>query len=90
MSSRGGPVGASNRADLFSSARRDENEGKSSRETGRAEETIPSSRERMQDEYGVSGADEDPLQLEHILGYAGDYRGTLLALPSNPDLYVKR
>jgi hypothetical protein len=34
--------------------------------------------------------DSDPLQLEHMLGYAGDFRKTVLALPGSDQLYVKR
>jgi hypothetical protein len=34
--------------------------------------------------------DQDPLQLEHMLGYAGDYRKTVLSLPQNDQLIVKR
>jgi WD40 repeat protein len=33
--------------------------------------------------------DSDPLQLEHMLGYAGDFRKTVLALPGSDQLYVK-
>lgn len=34
--------------------------------------------------------ENDPLQLEHMLGYAGEYRKTCIALPGNDQLYVKR
>lgn len=34
--------------------------------------------------------ENDPLQLEHMLGYAGEYRKTCIALPGNEQLYVKR
>lgn len=33
--------------------------------------------------------DNSPLQLEHMLGYAGNYRKTVLAISSNENLYVK-
>ena len=30
-----------------------------------------------------------PLQLEHMLGYAGNFHRTVLTLPGNENLYVK-
>lgn len=89
MSARGGPVGASNRSDLFmsASARRDD---EPPRPSARIEEKLESSRDLVQEEYGVSSADDDPLQLEHILGYAGDYRRTLISIPGSEGLFIKR
>ena len=81
MSARG-PVGATNRADLFSSR---------SQPSQREADPIPSSsRDRLQGDYGVASAEEDPLQLEHMLGYAGNFRKTLLSLPCDENIYVKR
>lgn len=34
--------------------------------------------------------EQNPLQLEHMLGYGGDLRKTLLASPSNENIYYKR
>ena len=34
--------------------------------------------------------EENPLQLEHMLGYGGDLRKNLLASPSNENVYYKR
>ena len=108
MSSRG-PVGASNRAELFSS--RDAPPVSPSRATpresarmgefvggGTAGDFSPDARAReMKQTYGLSnvgiddGGDyDDPLQLEHILGYSGDYRKTILCVPGDENLFVKR
>ena len=45
--------------------------------------------------FDATGADgkaeyEDPLQLEHILGYAGNYSKTILALPGDENVFIKR
>ncbi len=70
-------TGASNRSDLFS-ARSD------------AQSTA---RESKYDEYEQPQEvvdDQNPLQLEHMLGYAGDYRRTILASPSHENIFMKR
>ena len=85
--------GASNRSDLFiPSSRRDEAPTSSNHvaASARQAEVVSSSRDKAQQEYGVSQAEDDPLQLEHILGYAGEYRRTLLPLPGNPGFFIKR
>ena len=77
----GGGFGPQKGGELFSgSARKALEEAK---EGG----TSPTPRDQYED---VGTAEDDPLQLEHILGYAGDYRNTVLALPGNENLYVKR
>ncbi len=66
--------------------------------SGKDDDFSPNAKQReLADTYGLgeSSKDEDkeyqdPLQLEHILGYAGDYRRTILCLPGNENLYVKR
>jgi hypothetical protein len=83
MSARN-PVGASNRSDLFSS-----------RSEVKLQNTEPVStrdenRRRLQDEYGTSDPEDDPLQLEHMLGYAGDFRKTVLTAPYDDNVYIKR
>lgn len=51
----------------------------------------PISQSTVHQQYGIAGSEEeDPLQLEHMLGYAGDFRKTVLSMPNNDDLYVKR
>ena len=107
MSSRG-PIGASNRAELFSS--RDQPPVSPTRATpresarmgefvggGAAGDFSPDARAReMKQAYGLESSDansedyDDPLQLEHILGYSGDYRKTILCVPGDENLYVKR
>ena len=75
MSSRNA-VGASHRSDLF---------------TSRSDLT---GRESKQDEYEAKQQEQEdnnnPLQLEHMLGYSGDYRKTILASPSNENVFMKR
>jgi len=66
------PVGAANRAELFSNDQ--DYQGKNDED-------------KVFDDANSSG---DPLQLEHMLGYAGDYRSTVLALPYDENLYIKR
>jgi hypothetical protein len=82
MSSR--TVGASNRADLFSS--RDQVE-----KTVDGEFSPNAKQREISEAYGMDGTNnDDPLQLEHILGYAGDFRNTIICLPGNENLYIKR
>lgn len=99
MSSRGQlsarPVGATSRSDLFTSARATADalgaaaQPISARPASTAD--VPSSvRDRLQGDYGVPAMEEDPLQLEHMLGYSGNFRRTVLALPHDDNLYVKR
>jgi hypothetical protein len=70
-------TGASHRSDLFS-----------------ARSEINTGRESKYDEYDgkeQEAADEqNPLQIEHMLGYAGDYRKTILASPSEEGVFMKR
>jgi hypothetical protein len=33
---------------------------------------------------------DDPLQLEHMVGYAGNFKGTVQFLPNNDNCYIKR
>ena len=41
------------------------------------------------DANGIVFPDKDPLQLEHMLGFAGNYRSTVLCLPNDESTYVK-
>ena len=95
-------VGASNRAELFSgrnepigspqrSGRMDEFVGGS----GRVEFSPDAKQREMKAAYGFDGVEgneeyEDPLHLEHIVGYAGDYSKTILALPGDENVFIKR
>jgi predicted phage-related endonuclease len=66
------PIGASNRADLFTSSKNDNTSNHTAQE---------SEVDRLDD--------SNPLQLEHMLGYAGDYKNTLIAFPHDENYYVK-
>jgi hypothetical protein len=80
----GGGGGASNRMDLFKEAgaittsRRDAEKNKSDAEHGAG------STEDMDNDSS------NPLHLEHMLGYSGDYKKTLIASPSDENVYFKR
>ena len=78
MSARDGPSGATNRSDLFVSAK-----------TGRQNNEIAGSNE-IDDFPGLDEEDDqNPLQIEHVMGYAGDFRQTVLALNGNENVYIK-
>ena len=69
-------TGASNRSDLFS-----------------ARSEINTGRDSKQDDYDSKYQEEDehnPLQLEHMLGYPGDYKKTILASPYDESVFMKR
>jgi hypothetical protein len=70
-------TGASHRSDLFS-----------------ARSEINTGRESKYDEYDGKQQEptdeQNPLQIEHMLGYAGDYRKTILASPSEEGVFMKR
>jgi hypothetical protein len=80
MSARA-PVGASARSELFT-ARSDAGEGKYDHVRGNAEEKV------ADDE--VNEEDAGPLQMQHMTGYAGDYRQTVLAAARDENMYIKR
>jgi hypothetical protein len=54
--------------------------------------TSPHEKEsNLREQYGIQvGEVSDPLQLEHMLGYCGDYRKTVLCIPTNEQLFVRR
>ena len=84
------PVGASARSELFSGRSNSGNVGVPMPSVASADDRLPSNRDRLQSDYGVGAQEDDPLQLEHMLGYSGDYRRTVLALPNKENVYVKR
>jgi hypothetical protein len=55
---------------------------------------LPSPEEKdrnVRDQYGLANAEEaDPLQLEHMLGYCGDYRKTVLCMPNDENMFIRR
>ena len=87
MSARA-PVGASNRADLFSS-RTGAVESKDPESKANEPSSPNAKQKQLQEAYGMSDGSNDPLQLEHMLGFAGDYRRTILALNGDENRYVK-
>lgn len=72
----------SNRDQLFTSRTADQTNVQQSYNAGAAPVNIP--------DAPSNANDNDPLQLEHMLGYAGEYRKTILALPGHENIYVKR
>ena len=54
-------------------------------------ETEESTTAKENPSYAADDTSEfSPLQLEHMLGFAGEHRKTILAFPDNENLYVKR
>ena len=72
------PVGASNRSDLFSSR-------SDIKSTGREYKEQYENEQKQEVEE-----DQNPLQIEHMLGYAGDYGKTILASPCDENIFMKR
>lgn len=83
MSARGG---LTNRSDLFSAR---SEEGKESK-VDDAHDPRERDRQRRVEQYGVGEEDSDPLQLEHMLGYSGEFKRTVLMLPFDENSYIKR
>jgi hypothetical protein len=48
-----------------------------------------SSARSLHDQYGLE-AERDPLQLEHALGYSGNYRRTVHSLLVDEETFIKR
>ena len=80
MSARGQGV-LTNRSELFAPSTGRTGEGES--KDGRL-----SARDRLQ--YEVGDDESDPLQLEHMLGYTGKHKQTVVALPQDENMYIKR
>ena len=78
MSARA-PVGASARQELFSARGRAVEEGKLDDVRGEGKDDASPS---FDDELG-------PLQMQHIMGYAGDYRQTVLASVRDENVYIR-
>lgn len=55
-----------------------------------SEEHLVLGNKHLHEQYGLEGGeDSDPLQLEHMLGFAGDFRRTLSFCPNKPDYYIR-
>lgn len=97
------PVGATNRSDLFGnggSSGRDKAALSGGRVSGRSNNggNITPHQGQMpfqKDDHGFveeklpEPRTDDPLQLEHIVGYSGNFRKTILNLPHDPDRFVR-
>lgn len=82
MSSRV-PIGSTNRSDLFVSARKNDKENT---------EDLNSNNNNNYNNYANNSNeknDQNPLQIDHIMGYAGDSRQTVLAVVGNENIYIK-
>jgi WD40 repeat protein len=82
MSARGGPIGATNRSDLFISARSNNNT-----ERSKVEDAKPVQGKEFADLE--NDEDQNPLQIEHVMGYSGDFRHTVLAAVNDDNVYIK-
>ncbi|KAJ1434740.1 WD40-repeat-containing domain protein [Ochromonadaceae sp. CCMP2298] len=71
--------GASARSDLFTARSGDAKTGRS--EGGYNQDDMSN--------YAQQEDDGNPLQLEHMLGFAGNYRKTVLASPVDENVYIK-
>lgn len=86
----GVPVGTSSRSELFS-ARENYCEEKSDFAQPDEYDKITSAREKQRvEDYGMGNEEDDPLQLEHILGFSTEYKRTVIALPGEGSRYLKR
>lgn len=54
-----------------------------------AEPAAAAGTSNIHQQYGLPDEAMDPLQLEHVLGYAGNYRSTVHALPIDDESYIK-
>lgn len=43
----------------------------------------------LHDTYGAGDASDDPLQLEHMIGFGGEFPFSVINLPLNDSLYAK-
>ena len=68
--------GNTNRSDLF---------------TARSENVKNDANSNPESKWDSSKTEnDDPLQLEHMLGFSGNYKSTLCAIPFNENMYIKR
>ena len=45
----------------------------------------------VREQYGIQSTDEtDPLQLEHLMGFCGNYHKTVLCMPHDEQSFVRR
>ena len=85
------PVGVSARLDLFQQSARVTDSLKPTSNQNIREETQNEAKleeEKIYDEYGLN-PDDSPMQLEHIIGYSGDYRGNTILSPKNENEFIR-
>lgn len=83
--------GASHHQDLFESkTNRENNEDTVGIHAHQSVEEIEQQDRLLQEIYGTAKNGEDPLQLEHMIGYGGDYRQTMVFIPGTDSKYAKR
>lgn len=78
MKSNRAPVGATNRSDLFTS--RNPNEDQAQAQS--AEGNFRTDKENEE-------ANNSPLQLEHMLGYSGEFKKTVVTSQSDENVFYK-
>lgn len=89
MSARA-PVGASSRPELFNAQRADSKSGTAIEEKG-SDADAALADEELHGRYGLSDyGEKSPLQLEHMIGFAGNYRNTVQMSPINDTMYIRR
>jgi hypothetical protein len=81
--------GATNRSELFV-----QNTGRSDSKINELEELKDDYSPEIQDKllhetYGAGDASEDPLQLEHMIGFGGEFPFSVITLPLNDSLFAK-
>ena len=75
---------SSRRAELFAQAGSEEKGGEATPSQRQQQQQQPLQQQAPQEE-----GDDSPLQLEHILGYAGEFRNNCILLPGESMHYVK-
>lgn len=84
-------VSSARRAELFAQAGAEEKEtdmsAKKPASSSSAQQTH--AQEQLQQQEPGAEEDESPLQLEHILGFAGEFRGNCVLIPGKDNFYVK-
>lgn len=80
--------GAQHRPDLFESARGSERVVEADHEMDNLDPAAHD--DELHDLYGAGKLDEDPLQLEHMIGFNGENHNAVMSLPNSDGAYVKR
>lgn len=79
------------RPDLFESARGNNSERNEGKEDLEMDNLDPAAHDQeLHEMYGAGNLDEDPLQLEHMIGFNGENHNAVMTLPNADGKYVKR